>query len=522
VESDFPAPGGDPHDRNRFVVLHDTVPGGTGYLPRLADPNELRGILSRARDLITTCECQTRGKPGCHKCLYGGIDRHELPRVSRVVALELLDEILTEWKLLRAAEGTITGVNLSPVVQSELERMFKVLLQRWSDGAAARLTSRPDPDHAARTRFDLRFQDGPHWEIREQVNLSQHHTIPDFYATRVDAPGTAPVAIYLDGWQYHGQVATQVDHDARRRASLRASGIGVWTLTWSDVKSALAAANGDGSVGSATPLAGPARNHAAKGIADQLGAEHGLAGVLKLGAFEQLMARLRDSAPEAWAQVAMMVALAPVSGGVAVDVATASAAIARVAGGDLPEPSPIPTDIRAATWESSSGLWAHAILDAAASPDHPCTAVLSLDTSTDVSQDQWADWLHLGNIIAGLGTDAVITTTGSYAGGQPPAPVMPATGAVPSSADVLLEDCYDDDARQLGTAAVAAGHSKLVVGYETDWPEGTLIEIAWPDRKVGILPAGEDVPGNGHGWTLLPAATTAEAELLAALEPVGS
>ena len=45
IESDFPAAGGEPGDRNRFVVLHDTVPGGTGYLPRLADPNELRRIL---------------------------------------------------------------------------------------------------------------------------------------------------------------------------------------------------------------------------------------------------------------------------------------------------------------------------------------------------------------------------------------------------------------------------------------------------------------------------------------------
>ena len=34
----FPAPGDEVETRNQFVVLHDTVPGGTGYLPRLADP----------------------------------------------------------------------------------------------------------------------------------------------------------------------------------------------------------------------------------------------------------------------------------------------------------------------------------------------------------------------------------------------------------------------------------------------------------------------------------------------------
>ena len=164
-----------------------------------------------------------------------GIGRHELPRVSRTIALELLDEILADWKLVQAPHGTITGVNLSPVVQSELERMFKVLLQRWGERGDVRVTAHPDPDHAARTRFDVRFQDGPHWQIREQVNLANHHTKPDFYATRVDATGTPPVAIYLDGWAFH-QDPDQVDGDATKRASLRAAGTRVWTLTYSDVK----------------------------------------------------------------------------------------------------------------------------------------------------------------------------------------------------------------------------------------------------------------------------------------------
>lgn len=177
VRSEFPAPGGAPDARNRFVVIHDTVPGGTGYLPRLADPERLRSILRRAVELISTCECQTRGKAGCHKCLYTSTTRHEIPLVSRAVALGILDEILTSWGLQRPESGTITGINLAPVVQSELERMFKALLHRWAETGAARLTARPDPDDSRLTRFDLRFSDGPQWELREQVNLAP--TTPD-------------------------------------------------------------------------------------------------------------------------------------------------------------------------------------------------------------------------------------------------------------------------------------------------------------------------------------------------------
>jgi hypothetical protein len=264
LQTDFPAPGGDPDARNRFVVIHDTVPGGTGYLPRLADPDRLRDILTRAVELITTCECQTRGQPGCHRCLYTGTGRHEIPLVSREVALDVLDEILTGWQLKPAEDGTITGVNLSTVRQSELERMFKALLHRWGTDGPARVTAKPDPDHAALTRFDIRFQDGPHWELREQVNLVNHGTRPDFYATRVDAAGTTPVAIYLDGWEYHGNNPDQVDLDSTRRSSVRAGGTVVWALTWQDVKAALTAASQGSTVPATVPLANPIRHNACK------------------------------------------------------------------------------------------------------------------------------------------------------------------------------------------------------------------------------------------------------------------
>jgi len=518
--ADFPARGGEGGDRNRFVVLHDTVPGGTGYLPRLGDPAELHRILTRARDLITTCDCQARGKPGCHKCLYGSIDRHELPRVSRVVALELLDEILLGFKLIRAPEGTITGINLSPVVQSELERMFKVLLHRWSDTAAVQVSARPDPDQASRTRFDVRFQDGPHWQIREQVSLPHHHTIPDFYATRVDSPGTPPVAIYLDGWHYHGHVAEQVDQDARRRASLRAAGITVWSLTWSDVKAALAAAEGNGTVTSATPISTSARNHAGRAIVERLGSGHGLVGVLKLGAFEQLMRWLRDPAVEGWSTVAQLVALAPMRDVAVVDVADADAARSQMASGDPPRLSPVPTDVQAATWQSTGGLPAHALLDRTIPATDPCSAVLSLDTSQTIDQQQWTDWLHLSNLLGGLGQRTTITTTVSYLSGdgQAAAKLMPSDGATPTTLEDGLEDCFDEAARALGSAAFAAGHTELVVGYETGWAEGTLVEVAWPDRRVGILPSGHSAPRDTHGWTLhIADATTAE-RVIAALD----
>ena len=92
------------------------------------------------------------------------------------------------------------------------------------DCKRVRVMSRPDPDNASLNRFDMRFQDGPQWEIREQQNLVNHQTKPDFYATRVDGVNTEPVAIYLDGWEWHGKELSQVDLDAQRRQSVRSGG----------------------------------------------------------------------------------------------------------------------------------------------------------------------------------------------------------------------------------------------------------------------------------------------------------
>ena len=73
-------------------------------------------ILKRSVELITTCECQTRGQPGCHRCLFAAVNRHEIPLVSREVALGMLDEILTGWQSATGRQtARSSGVNLSAV-----------------------------------------------------------------------------------------------------------------------------------------------------------------------------------------------------------------------------------------------------------------------------------------------------------------------------------------------------------------------------------------------------------------------
>jgi hypothetical protein len=254
-----------------------------------------------------------------------------------------------------------------------------------------------------------------------------------------------------------------------------------------------------------------------KAISEQLGADHYLGGIVKLGAFQQLMALLRHPEADAWRKVAMAVALAPVQGAAVVDVADVPAAVGQAAKGHPPAPSPTPADAKAATWETTGGLIAHTILDGAADPANACTAIVSLDTDEEIEHLKWSDCLHLGNLVAGLGDKAVITTTRTFvpaaaATGGPAAPA-PATDSV----DALLEDCFDDDARALAATVAQAGNTDLVVGFETDWPDGTVIEVAWPARKIGILPGGAETPADANGWIVRRSTDWTAEELSAAL-----
>lgn len=515
IQTDFPAPGGEPDDRNRFVLVHDTVPGGTGYLPRLADPERLREILTRAVELISTCECQTRGQPGCHRCLFTAVGRHEIPLVSRDVALQLLDEILTGWDLKPAEDGTITGVNLSNVRQSELERMFKALLHRWSTDGPARVTARPDPDHASLARFDVRFQDGPHWELREQVNLAAHGTKPDFYATRVDATGSAPVAIYLDGWEFHGSDPDQVDKDSTRRASVRAGGTRVWALTWHDVKATLTAVSQGLTVGSATPLPNPVLHSSAQGAKQAFGASHPAFSAHSLGAFDQLVHYLAHPDDQAWRALALTTSLAP-GNGHTLPVDDIGRAVDELAFGDVVQPSDHETGIAAVTWTSQSGQHGGSILERGRA--QILTAIVSHDTSIEPDKARWTDWLHLGNILQFLDENAVITTTRTYSHTE-----SASTGPVPStqfssSDEDLLADVFDAAAIVLAEHAIDAGWSDFEVAFPAGDADDTPIEVAWPASKVGILPSNVARPTTLLEWDLRSPAGWTQESLVETLE----
>ena len=58
--------------KRKYLVLYDTVPGGTGYLKQLMRPkNQLMDVLEMSLDALKSCACnQDKDKDGCYRCLF--------------------------------------------------------------------------------------------------------------------------------------------------------------------------------------------------------------------------------------------------------------------------------------------------------------------------------------------------------------------------------------------------------------------------------------------------------------------
>jgi len=79
------------------MVLHDLVPGGTGYLARFQEPDSVQQLLAEALDVLRRCPCREEGVAACHGCLLPHVAPHQADEVRRTVAIDLLDEILAHW-----------------------------------------------------------------------------------------------------------------------------------------------------------------------------------------------------------------------------------------------------------------------------------------------------------------------------------------------------------------------------------------------------------------------------------------
>lgn len=233
----------------QFVLIYDSVPGGTGYLHQLLseDAQSLSDVLRMAYDAVKTCNCREQPeKDGCYRCVYQYRQGRAMTKVSRRVAEEVLEELVDSLQGLVKVDS-LSQVRINPNFDSVLEGQFIESLRRLGGAKDPKAgVSFPSvrllQEIVEGVSGYLLEVDGQRWWIKPQVDLGPEQGVraasrPDFLFVPVKAGSRRPIAVFADGWAYHQH---SLREDARKRSALVASGrYWVWSVTWEDVKRAL-------------------------------------------------------------------------------------------------------------------------------------------------------------------------------------------------------------------------------------------------------------------------------------------
>ena len=220
-----------------FLMLYDTVPGGTGYLKQMMnDPDNVLDVFRHARDAITACGCNADPtKDGCYRCVYAYRRSREMASTSRDTALALVNEILAQQERLSEVSG-LRSVKVNPLLESELEARFVEALRRMEvDGQSVRV--RQDVV-VGKPGFVIKVA-GQTWLMQAQPELGEGSGVavpsrPDFLIRPArESEGAPPVAVFMDGFEYHRD---RTDEDSAKRMALVRAGFLVWSLTWHDLE----------------------------------------------------------------------------------------------------------------------------------------------------------------------------------------------------------------------------------------------------------------------------------------------
>ena len=222
----------------RYLMLYDTVPGGTGYLKDLmADPGELPRVFELALETLRACECnRDPNKDGCYRCVYAYRRSRDLALTSRDTAIAILEAILENVQELEEVEG-LDKVEINAVLESELEARFiealrRIRIDRENTSVRHDLVN-GKPGYVLKVRERS-------WLVEPQAEVTESDGVvlasrPDFLIRPTRAAEAPPVAVFMDGFQYHRE---STDQDSAKRMALVRAGFLVWSLTWHDLEAA--------------------------------------------------------------------------------------------------------------------------------------------------------------------------------------------------------------------------------------------------------------------------------------------
>lgn len=227
--------------RKQYLVIYDSVPGGTGYLKQLIHGDKaLIQIFEKALTILENCSCKNDPqKDGCYHCLFAYQQSQQIGNISRTTGIRLIKSILSGKQNI-VEIPKLGSIPTNSLFESELERSFINALSNM--GNETRKLSITKELVNNKEGYLLKIGDML-WEIEPQVVLDSQlevaiPTRADFIIWPVrNSAMKKPVAVYTDGFLYHKD---KVEDDTLKREAIRQSKkLRVWTLSWKDVQSVI-------------------------------------------------------------------------------------------------------------------------------------------------------------------------------------------------------------------------------------------------------------------------------------------
>ena len=229
VDISLPREGKPPQ---RYIIVHDTVPGGTGYLKELmTDPNNLMHVFELSLDAMANCACSIDpDADGCYQCLYQLSNASRRTFISKQCATDVVSFILNQRQNMASGQLDEDDPTLG---DSELEAAF---IRALRNDTSVITECKECHSGGNRVYFLIKTRSGRLWHMDLQVDFTgTRPSRPDFVfrpAHEKDVTNALTMAVFTDGWQFHAPI---VADDIAKRQSLLNQGIHVWTLGWNDI-----------------------------------------------------------------------------------------------------------------------------------------------------------------------------------------------------------------------------------------------------------------------------------------------
>lgn len=496
-------------DNRTALLLHDLVPGGTGYLAELATPERVFDLLREAWVIVSRCACRDEGRNSCHRCLlpFAPAGRQDL--VSRAAAERHLRDLLTLGTGLTEPPEQLswacTEEEPTPAIalESHLELYFRRTFVDLARSLSGTVTELPG---VKGTAVQVVFPGARTWLLEPQVNVLDSK--PDFILSSTDTQ-VPKIAISTDGYAYHAAPAHRATlaKDASKRQNLRDAGYVVLSITAADLAHPAPPAwwSDQGSAG----LIARAPNT----VAWLPRVKEGPLSILRTWLLDPSAGVQRS-----WANIVpLMLAIEAEHVPIEPDADLAEGAAALLGGAAVTPGGAV------AYWRRFGHLGVlvrnqGSAVSIAAVLDDSASAVDHHDFKTS-----WRQWLSLGNSLQLHTIPVTWTTLSLVASGQARAPISPvartdiAVGWQPalSVAETPLQK------ELISSLAAAKVPPPAELGEEI---EGMIVDISWPTERIAVLYDGIDdhlrTEFAAAGWRLIPA--TLEDILAAWAEQEGS